>query len=366
MSGTGPLSGVRIVEFEAIGPCPFAAMMLSDLGAEVVTIARPGKTRRNAKTFIWRGRHWVEKNLKDAADLADVKALVARADILIEGFRPGVMERLGLGPEAMHAASPGLVYGRMTGWGQEGPLASVAGHDINYIAITGALNAFRARDGYPVSPLNIAGDYGGGAMYLLVGLLAALHEARNSGKGQVVDAAMCDGVSHLLTMFRALIAQGAWDDAPRRNRLDGGAHFYNVYACKDGKFMALGAYEPQFYARLREIIGLDAPEFDDQLNRAQWPALTGKLEAVFRKKTRDEWIALLEHEEACATGVLSMTEAYDHPHLVARKVFVACDGEIQPAPAPRFSRSPAAIQHSPAAPATTSAAILARWGGATR
>jgi len=361
MSATGPLAGLRVVEFEAIGPCPFAAMMLSDLGAEVVTIARPGKTKRSAKTFVWRGRHWVEKNLKDAGDIADVKALIAKADILIEGFRPGVMERLGLGPDAMLSANPKLVYGRMTGWGQDGPLAPVAGHDINYIAITGALNAFRARDGFPVSPLNMVGDYGGGAMYLLVGVLAALNEARTSGKGQVVDAAMCDGVTHLLTMFRALIAQGTWDDEPRKNRLDGGAHFYNIYACKDGKFMAVGAYEPQFYARMREIVGLNDPEFDDQLNRANWAALTKKMEAVFLTKTRDEWNALLEHEEACSTGIISMTEAYDHPHLKARKVFVECDGEVQPAPAPRFSRTKSAIQHSPAAPSTSSADVLARW-----
>lgn len=361
MAGRGPLAGVRVVEFEAIGPCPFAAMMLSDLGAEVVTIARPGKTRRSAQTFVWRGRHWLEKNLKDAADIEEVKALISRADVLIEGFRPGVMERLGLGPEAMNALNPRLVFGRMTGWGQQGPLAQVAGHDINYIAITGALNAFRARDGYPVSPLNMVGDYGGGALYLLVGVLAALHEAKRSGQGQVVDAAMCDGASHLLMMFRALIAQGQWEDAPRRNRLDGGAHFYNVYKCKDGKFIAVGAYEPQFYARLRGLVGLEDAAFDDQLNRANWPALTRKLEAVFATRTRDEWNALLEHEEACTTGILSMSEAMTHPHLVAREVFVEVDGERQPAPAPRFSRTPSAIQHSPAAPAVSAAEILSRW-----
>jgi alpha-methylacyl-CoA racemase len=361
MTATGPLKGLRVIEFEAIGPCPFAAMMLSDLGAEVVTIARPGKTKRNPGTFIWRGRSWVEKDLKNAADVAEVKALIREADILIEGFRPGVMERLGLGPDAMLAANPRLVFGRMTGWGQDGPLASVAGHDINYIAITGALNAFRSREGMPVSPLNMVGDYGGGAMYLLVGVLAALNEAKTSGKGQVVDAAMCDGVSHLLTMFRALMAQNLWDDAPRANRLDGGAHFYNVYACSDGKFIAVGAYEPQFYARLREIAGLSGPEFDEQLNRATWPDLTKKMEAVFRTKTRDEWNALLEHEEACTTGIVSMGEAMEHPHLKARRVFVECDGQLQPAPAPRFSRTQSAIQHSPAAPAVDGAEILARW-----
>lgn len=365
MAASGPLKGLRVVEFEAIGPCPFAAMMLSDLGAEVVTIARPGKTKRNSATFIWRGRHWVEKNLKDAADVAEVKDLIAEADILIEGFRPGVMERLGLGPDVLIALNPRLVFGRMTGWGQDGPLAPVAGHDINYIAITGALNAFRSREGMPVSPLNMVGDYGGGAMYLLVGVLSALHEAKASGKGQVVDAAMCDGVSHLLTMFRALMAQNLWDDAPRANRLDGGAHFYNVYACKDGKFLAVGAYEPQFYARLREIAGLDAPEFDNQLDRANWPALTRKMEAVFLTKTRDEWNALLEHEEACTTGIASMSEAVEHPHLKAREVFVECDGQLQPAPAPRFSRTKSAIQHTPAAPAADGAEIIRRWRAQT-
>jgi alpha-methylacyl-CoA racemase len=358
---TGPLSGVRVLEFEAIGPCPFAAMMLSDLGAEVVTIARPGKTKRDANAFVWRGRTFVELDLKQTENIRTVRDLAAGADILIEGFRPGVMERLGIGPDALSERNPRLVFGRMTGWGQTGPLAPVAGHDINYIAITGALNSFRASNGEPVSPLNLVGDYGGGAMYLLVGILAAYIEAKTSGKGQVVDAAMCDGVSHLLTMFRSLMAQGTWQDEPRANRLDGGAHFYGTYECADGKFLAVGAYEPQFYATLRRIAGLDDAIFDDQHNRARWPEMRARMEAVFRTRTRDEWAHLLEMEEACVAPIVSMTEAVQHPHLVARETFVPYDGCLQPAPAPRFSRTPPAIQGSPATPAVTAETILKRW-----
>lgn len=361
MPATGPLKGVRVVEFEAIGPCPFAGMMLSDLGADVITIARPGKTRRDARAFEWRGRSFVELDLKQPASVATVLDLVAEADILIEGFRPGVLERLGLGPDAVFARNPRLVYGRMTGWGQTGPLATVAGHDITYIAITGALNSFLSPEGKPVQPLNLVGDYGGGALYLLVGILSGLIEARISGKGQVVDAAMCDGVSHLLMMFRSLMAQGQWQDRPRANFLDGGAHFYNVYTCSDGRHLAVGALEPQFYTTLCRLAGLDDPAFAKQLDRSGWPDLTEKMAAVFRMKTRDEWARLLETEEACVAPVLSMSEAPHHPHLVARETFVSCDGEMQPAPAPRFSRTPSAIQGSPAMPAVSAADILSRW-----
>jgi alpha-methylacyl-CoA racemase len=303
---SGPLSGLRVLEFECIGPCPFAAMMLSDMGADVVTIARTGKTQRVPEDFIWRGRHVVELDLKDDASIASVLDLIARADILLEGFRPQVMERLGVGPDAAFARNPALIYGRMTGWGQDGPLAQVAGHDINYISITGALDAFRSTGGEPVAPLNLVGDYGGGALYLLVGVLAAYIEARASGRGQVVDAAMCDGVSHMLTMFHSLRALGLWTDAPRANFLDGGAHFYGVYECKDGRHLAVGAIEPQFYAVLRARAGLDDPAFDSQFDPASWPDLREKMARLFKTKTRAEWTDLLEGTEACVARTKSV------------------------------------------------------------
>lgn len=361
MTSTGPLRGIRVLEFEAIGPCPLAGMMLSDLGADVVTIARPGKRKRQATSFEWRGRRTIELDLKQPAAVAAVHALVEQADVLIEGFRPGVMERLDLGPETALRLNPRLVYGRMTGWGQDGPLSRVAGHDITYIAITGALDAFRPAEGPPVPPLNLVGDYGGGALFLLVGVLAALTEARTSGKGQVVDAAMCDGVSVMLTMFRSLMAEGAWADAPRSNFLDGGAPYYNVYECRDGRHLAVGAIEPQFYARLRALAGLDDPAFDAQNDRGRWPDQQAKMRAIFRTRTRDDWARLLEREEACAAPVLSLTEAMAHPHLVARESFIACDGQVQPAPAPRFSRTPAAIQSSPARAPVSFENVMASW-----
>ena len=360
-TSTGPLSGLRVLEFAAIGPCPFAAMTLADMGAEVVTIARPGKAGRPAEDFIWRGRHVIEVDLKAEAGAARVLELVAGADILLEGLRPGVMERLGLGPDAAFARNPALIYGRMTGWGQDGPLASVAGHDIDYIAITGALDAFRSSAGEPVAPLNMVGDYGGGALYLLVGVLAAYIEAGRSGRGQIVDAAMCDGVSHMLTMFHSLAAMGRWSDAPRSNFLDGGAHYYGVYECKDGRHLAVGALEPQFYATLRAKAGLVDAAFDDQFDPAGWPLLREKMAALFKTKTRDEWAALLEGVEACVAPVLSLAEAPDHPHLAARGTFASFDGHRQPAPAPRFSRTASTLTRSPAATATTIEAVAARW-----
>jgi alpha-methylacyl-CoA racemase len=358
---SGPLSGLRVLEFECIGPCPFAAMMLSDMGADVVTIARTGKTQRVPEDFIWRGRHVVELDLKDDASIASVLDLIARADILLEGFRPQVMERLGVGPDAAFARNPALIYGRMTGWGQDGPLAQVAGHDINYISITGALDAFRSTGGEPVAPLNLVGDYGGGALYLLVGVLAAYIEARASGRGQVVDAAMCDGVSHMLTMFHSLRALGLWTDAPRANFLDGGAHFYGVYECKDGRHLAVGAIEPQFYAVLRARAGLDDPAFDSQFDPASWPDLREKMARLFKTKTRAEWTDLLEGTEACVAPVLSLTEAPSHPHLAARGTFVASGGHPQPAPAPRFSRTKSVPGHPATAETVSIADVSARW-----
>ncbi len=364
-AATGPLRGVRVIEFAGIGPGPFASMLLSDMGADVVSIARPGQGKRDARDFVNRGRRVVELDLKNSDHLQQALDLIAAADILIEGFRPQVMERLGLGPDVVLKRNPRLVYGRMTGWGQTGPLALAAGHDINYIAITGALDSFRSCDGDTVSPLNLVGDYGGGALYLAVGVLAAVIEARASGKGQVVDAAMCDGVSSMLTLFHSMRALGRWTDQPRTNMLDGGAHFYRTYECKDGRYMAVGAIEPQFYAELRTLAGLDDGCFDNQMNRDQWPDLQDKMEVLFKSKTRDEWTKILEGSDACAAPVVGMFEAPSHPHLAARKTFVDGHGGVQPAPAPRFSRTPSAIQGSPGTPPVNAVDILSQWSEVT-
>jgi alpha-methylacyl-CoA racemase len=360
-AATGPLAGIKVVEFAGIGPGPFAAMMLSDMGADVVSVVRPGGGRRDNRDTVNRGRRIVELDLKKADDLAQVQELIAAADVLLEGFRPQVMERLGLGPEAMLARQPRLVYGRMTGWGQSGPLAQAAGHDINYIAITGALDSFRASNGEAVSPLNLVGDYGGGALFLVVGVLAALVEAGRSGRGQVVDAAMCDGVSLMLSMFHSMRAMGRWSEQTRRNMLDGGAHYYRPYQCADGRTIAIGAIEPQFYAELRRLVGMADEDFAVQHDPARWPAQQQKLEAIFAQKTRDEWVALLEGTEACAAGVVGLFEAPQHPHLAARNTFVEVAGQLQPAPAPRFSRTPSAIQGPPAVPVSRVADVLAAW-----
>lgn len=360
-AATGPLCGVRVVEFAGIGPGPFASMLLSDMGADVVSIARPGQGKRDVRDFVNRGRRVIELDLKNPADIAKALDLIGAADVLIEGFRPQVMERLGLGPDVVLERNPKLVYGRMTGWGQEGPLAQAAGHDINYIAITGALDSFRAANGETVSPLNLVGDYGGGALYLVVGVLAGVIEARASGKGQVVDAAMCDGVSSMLTMFHSMKATGRWTDQPRTNLLDGGAPFYRTYQCKDGGFMAIGALEPQFYAELRQLAGLSEDCYDAQMDRKGWPNLHEKMAALFKTKTRDEWAAILEGSDACAAAVRGLFDAPSHPHLAARQTFVNVDGHVQPAPAPRFSRTPSNIQGSPAVPPVDAAEILSQW-----
>jgi alpha-methylacyl-CoA racemase len=360
---TGPLRGVRIIEFAGIGPGPYASMMLSDMGADIVTIARPGQWKNDPRQFVNRGRRPVELDLKKKEDVAQAMELIASADALIEGFRPQVMERLGLGPDEALKRNPRLVYGRMTGWGQEGPLAMAAGHDINYIAITGALDSFRSQDGEPVPPLNLVGDYGGGALFLVVGLLAGVVEARSSGKGQVVDVAMCDGVTNMLTMFHMMKALGRWTDQAGTNMLDGGAHFYGTYKCGCGNYMSIGAIEPQFYAELRQLAGLTDPAYDAQVDRTKWPELRKKLEAVFLTKTREEWAKLLEGSDACAAAIVPLFEAPKHPHLAARKTFVEAEGGVQPAPAPRFSRTPSAIQHSAGVDTLKVSDILAEWGG---
>jgi alpha-methylacyl-CoA racemase len=339
---SGPLTGVRIVEFAGIGPGPFACMMLADMGAEVVTLDRVG-ARKNMKSVAGRGRKVVELDLKDKAAIAQALDLLSSADALIEGFRPGVMERLGLGPDVVQARNPRLVYGRMTGWGQEGPLAQAAGHDINYISVTGALAAIGPAE-RPVPPLNLVGDFGGGALYLVVGVLAALLEAKKSGKGQVVDAAMCDGAASLMSFFFDMTAMGRWTEGRERNFLDGGAHFYGVYECGCGNFISIGSIEPQFYALLRQLAGLSDSSFDAQMDPKAWPALKQKLVEVFKSKTRAEWCKLMEGTDVCFAPILTMAEAPEHPHNAARKIFVSRHGVTQPAPAPRFSRTPSAIR----------------------
>ncbi|HWX62719.1 CaiB/BaiF CoA-transferase family protein [Bradyrhizobium sp.] len=340
---SGPLAGFRIVEFAGIGPGPFACMLLADMGADVVTLDRVG-VKKNLKAVATRGRRIVELDLKDRAAIAGVLDLLEKADALIEGFRPGVMERLGLGPDIALARNPKLVYGRMTGWGQEGPLAQAAGHDINYISLTGALAAIGTAE-RPVPPLNLVGDFGGGALYLVVGVLAALLEAARSGKGQVVDAAMCDGAASLMSMFFDMTAMGRWSEGRERNFLDGGAHFYGVYECACGNFISIGSIEPQFYALLRQHAGLaDDPAFDPQMDHKAWPALRERLKDVFKRKTREDWCQVMEGTDICFAPVLTMAEAPKHPHMAARSVFVERHGVTQPAPAPRFSRTQSAIR----------------------
>jgi len=352
----GPLAGFRIIEFAGIGPGPFACMLLADMGAEVVTLDRVGASK-NLKSAAARGRKVVEIDLKDKAAIAQVLELLDRADALIEGFRPGVMERLGLGPEVVQARNPRLVYGRMTGWGQQGPLAHSAGHDINYISVTGALAAIGPHE-RPVPPLNLVGDFGGGALYLVVGVLAALLEARTSGQGQVVDAAMCDGAASLMSMFFDFTASGRWIEGRESNFIDGGAHFYGVYECACGNFISIGSIEPQFYALLRQLAGLSEQAFDAQMDRASWPALRQKLVEIFRSKTREEWCKIMEGTDVCFAPVLTMAEAPLHPHMTARKTFVNRHGATQPAPAPRFSRTPSTIRE----PATVDiASLISEW-----
>jgi alpha-methylacyl-CoA racemase len=359
--GKGPLSGVKIVEFAGIGPGPFCGMLLSDLGADVVRIDRKGGGRGSKFDVTARGRRSVALDLKTPEAVEACLTLMERADAAFEGFRPGVMERLGLGPEVALKRNPKLVYGRMTGWGQFGPLAQAAGHDINYIAITGALAAI-GLDDKPIPPLNLVGDFGGGALYLAFGLLAGIISARTTGQGQVVDCAMTDGAASLMSMFYGMLASGAWCEGREGNLLDGGAHFYGNYKCKDDQWVSLGSIEPQFYALLLEKAGLDDPQFKLQMSREDWPALKEKLTAVIKTKTRDEWTALMEGTDVCFGPVMGLKEAASHPHNAARETFVTIDGVVQPAPAPRFSATPGAIQAPPPAIGADNEAALADWG----
>lgn len=363
----GPLAGVKVIEIAGIGPGPFCAMLLSDMGAEVLRIDRTEDSDLGVKTdprlaLLNRGRRSVALNLKDSAGAEAVLRLVEQADALIEGFRPGVAERLGLGPEDCRARNPRLVYGRMTGWGQDGPLAHAAGHDINYIALSGALHAIGPRDGKPAVPLNLVGDFGGGALYLAFGVVCALLEARQSGQGQVVDAAMTDGAASLMTMFYGLKAAGLWRDSRGGNLLDGAAPFYDVYETADGKHVAIGAIEAKFYAELLEKSGLAGADLPHQMDVTRWPETKQRIADAIRTKTRDEWCAAMEGSDVCFAPVLGLDEAPAHPHNAARGTFVERDGVVQPAPAPRFSRTPGAIQSPPAAPGEHTDVALADWG----
>jgi alpha-methylacyl-CoA racemase len=357
----GPLTSLKIVEFAGIGPGPFCGMLLSDLGADVVRIDRKGG-RGGAHTDVTsRGRRSVALDLKSPAAIEACLKLIEQADAVFEGFRPGVMERLGLGPDVCLHRNPKLVYGRMTGWGQTGPYAQAAGHDMNYIAITGALHAIGTKD-KPVPPLNLVGDFGGGALYLAFGLLAGVIHARQSGQGQVIDCAMSDGAASLMAMFYGFAASGMWKDERRANMLDGGAHFYDTYQCADGRWISIGSIEPQFYALLLEKTGIQDPEFSKQHDRAAWPDLREKLARVIATRTRDEWTAIMGGTDVCFAPVLTLDEAPQHPHNAARQTFVEVKGVTQPAPAPRFSATPGAIQGPPPHIGAHDREALADWG----
>lgn len=359
--GQGPLDGLKVVEFAGIGPGPFCGMLLSDLGADVVRIDRKGGGRSGRTDITARGRRSVAMDLKSADAVEACLALFEKADAVFEGFRPGVMERLGLGPDVALARNPKLVYGRMTGWGQNGPYAKAAGHDMNYIAISGALSAIGTKD-KPVPPLNLVGDFGGGALYLAYGLLAGVICARATGKGQVIDCAMSDGAASLMAMFYGMRAAGGWKDERRANLLDGGAHFYDTYECADGGWIAIGSIEPQFYALLLEKTGASDPKYEAQMDREAWPDLREGLAKIIRTKTRDEWCEIMDATDVCFAPVLNLDEAPKHPHNRARDTFVTVEDVVQPAPAPRFSATPGAIAGPPPAIGAHNRVALADWG----
>ncbi len=363
----GPLEGTRIIELAGIGPGPFCAMMLADMGADVVRVDRAqnvmgGDPASPPSDVLNRGRRSIGVDLKQPDGVETVLALVESADGLLEGFRPGVTERLGLGPEAALARNPRLVYGRMTGWGQEGPYAPTAGHDINYIALAGALEPIGRRGGPPVPPLNLVGDFGGGGMLLAFGMVCGILNAQRTGTGQVVDAAMVDGAAVLTTMFHAFRAMGIWQDERGSNMLDTGAHYYDVYETADGKYVSIGSIESQFYAELLRLTGLEGEELPWQQDRAHWPAMKERMAAIFKAKTRDEWCAIMEGTDVCFAPVLSLGEAPQHPHNVQRGTFVELDGVVQPAPAPRFSATPVSVQRPPAHAGQHTDEVLREWG----
>ncbi|MFG3249422.1 CaiB/BaiF CoA transferase family protein [Streptomyces sp. NPDC048187] len=360
----GPLAGVRVVELAGIGPGPFAAMLLADLGADVVRVDRPdgpGLGIDPGRDVTNRNKRSVVVDLKAPHGPDRVLDLAERADVLIEGYRPGVAERLGVGPADCHARNPRLVYGRMTGWGQQGPLAQRAGHDIGYIALTGALGMIGAPEEPPAVPANLLGDYAGGSLYLVVGVLAALHHARRTGTGQVVDAAIVDGTAHLSSMIHGMLAAGGWQDRRGANLLDGGCPFYGTYETADGRYMAVGALEPRFYAEFTRLLGLP-DQAPDRADTARWPELRAAVAARFKSRTRDEWTAVFEGSDACTAPVLSLREAPHHPHLAARSTFTDHDGITQPAPAPRFSATPTAVRTGPALPGAGAESVARDWG----
>jgi alpha-methylacyl-CoA racemase len=363
----GVLSGYRIIELAGIGPGPMCAMLLSDMGADVARIDRLADAGLgiNAETkfnFLNRGRRSIALDLKQPEAIETLLKMVEKADALIEGFRPGVTERLGLGPDVCLKRNPRLVYGRMTGWGQEGPLAHAAGHDINYIALSGALGSIGRRGEAPVPPLNLVGDFGGGALYLALGVVAGLLEAQKSGKGQVVDAAMVDGAASLMTAIYGIRASGIWSEKRGDNILDTGAHYYDVYETKDGQYVSIGSIEAKFYDELLRLSGLKNEELPRQNDRAKWPAMKERMRALFKTKTRDEWCKIMEGSDICFAPVLSMDEAPEHPHNRHRGTFVESGGVRQPGPAPRFSRTPSAIQRPPAQPGEHTEQALSDWG----
>jgi alpha-methylacyl-CoA racemase len=365
----GPLNGYRIIEIAGIGPGPFAAMLLADMGAEVVRVERARAVRGPAPDtphpdILRRGRRNIALDLKHPDGVATLLELVTEADALIEGFRPGVMERLGVGPDDCLARNRKLVFGRMTGWGQEGPYALAAGHDINYISLAGGLAHFGRAGGPPTPPLNLVGDFGGGGMFLAYGVVCALLEAQRGGEGQVVDAAMVDGTATLMTMFWAFHQMGAHDITRRGvNLLDTGAHFYDAYECADGEYVSVGSIEPQFYAELLRLTGLDGDdEFANQMDRSRWPHLKERIAELFRTKTRDEWCELMEHTDVCFAPVLRMDEAAQHPHNVARNTFIEHGGLTQPAPAPRFSRTVPEVERPAAHDGQHTREVLEEWG----
>lgn len=361
--GTGPLKGVRVVEIAGIGPGPHAATLLADLGADVIRVERPGgalSPGTRETDLLTRGRPSVALDLKRPEAVETVLALVENADVLLEGMRPGAIERLGLGPDECRARNPRLVYGRMTGWGQDGPLAMAAGHDMNYISVAGALHGLGQDADRPHFPTNLLGDFGGGSTYLVIGVLAALLEARASGQGQVVDAAIVDGTAHLSAMFAGMLASGFAHERRAANLLDGGAPYYDVYETADGRHMSVGALEPQFYAELVDLLGLtDLPSRDDL---AQWPAIKAAFTRRFKERTQAEWAEVFDGTDACVAPVLPLTEAAEHPHLKARGTYVDRDGVLQPAPAPRFSRTQATLTTGPSAPGGQTREALIAWG----
>ena len=356
----GPLAGIKVLEFGAIGPVPFCAMLLADMGAEVVHLARPGVARDAREDVTLRGRQMIPLDLKRESDKQIARELASRADVLLEGNRPGVMERLGLGPETLCALNPRLIYGRMTGWGQDGPLARTSGHDINFIALSGALHAIGTAEG-PVPPLNLVGDYGGGALYLAFGVLCALIEMRASGRGQVIDGAMIDGAALLMAQSYSQLASGDWSAKRGDNQLDGGAPWYTTYETSDGKYVAVGAIEEKFWRELLVRLGIEPGALPDREQREHWGAIKAVLSRAFRQRSRDEWTLVFRGSDACVTPVLELSESSSHEHMVARGSFTRIQGTTQPAPAPRLSRTPGRIRATPAEP-RTAADVLRNWG----